>query len=144
MFRLQTMFDLAQSCLAELYPHSEDGFTWQEIYTQLGEAETAVQREVVGPYEVEPLNGRFMIWKRARHVFSEALRVYQFRDLLLSSVGEAGGLDKHLGQLMAQSQVSCRDDFDCSCPELNQMVDIGMSNGSLGTRLTGEPTAWSD
>ncbi|KAI9205342.1 ribosomal protein S5 domain 2-type protein [Polychytrium aggregatum] len=79
----------------------------------------------------------FQLHSRAKHVFSEARRVYQFRDLLISSDDSSGDLLKELGELMNQSQASCSDLFHCSCPEIDELVEICRRSGALGSRLTG-------
>jgi galactokinase len=38
---------------------------------------------------------------------------------------------------MDGSQKSLRDLYNCSCDELNQIIEIAKRNGSLGSRLTG-------
>ena len=42
-----------------------------------------------------------------------------------------------LGLLMNASHESLRTNYDCSCPELNAVVEIARKHGSLGSRLTG-------
>jgi hypothetical protein len=43
-----------------------------------------------------------------------------------------------LGDLMSGSHVSCRDLYQCSCEELDQLVEVSNKAGALGARLTGE------
>lgn len=80
----------------------------------------------------------FELYKRAKHVYAEAGRVFQFIDLsqgILSSQNE--DLLNALGQVMNASQASCRDLFDCSCPELDLLTSLSLEAGAHGSRLTG-------
>ena len=67
----------------------------------------------------------FHPYSRAMHVFNEAERVLKAINATTT---------KEMGQLMRESQFSCKELFDCSCPEINQLCS--MSN-SEGCRLTG-------
>jgi galactokinase len=81
----------------------------------------------------------FELLKRARHVCSEAERVWQFQ-YAAEGKGIEGGEEaqlKRLGELMVASQSSCRDDYECSSPGLNTLCELAMSNGAYGARLTG-------
>ena len=42
-----------------------------------------------------------------------------------------------LGKLMSESHASCRDLYECSCPELDELAVLCEKFGSYGTRLTG-------
>jgi galactokinase len=45
---------------------------------------------------------------------------------------------KALGVLMVQAHASERDDFECSCPEIDFLVETAITlHGCLGARLTG-------
>ncbi|XP_029910584.1 N-acetylgalactosamine kinase [Myripristis murdjan] len=77
---------------------------------------------------------QFKLHQRAKHVYSEAARVLQFKTLCDSRVAESMQL---LGDLMNQSHASCRDLYECSCSELDQLVDICLKSGAVGSRLTG-------
>jgi N-acetylgalactosamine kinase len=35
---------------------------------------------------------------------------------------------------MSQSHTSCRDDYECSAPDLDVLVDLCMANGAFGAR----------
>ncbi|KAM3870697.1 N-acetylgalactosamine kinase [Diretmus argenteus] len=76
----------------------------------------------------------FKLHQRAKHVYGEAARVLQFKSVCDSEPAESIQL---LGDLMNQSHASCRDLYECSCPELDQLVDICLKSGAVGSRLTG-------
>ncbi|XP_076589321.1 N-acetylgalactosamine kinase [Chaetodon auriga] len=76
----------------------------------------------------------FKLYQRAKHVYCEAARVLQFKSVCDSEPAESRQL---LGDLMNQSHASCRDLYECSCPELDQLVDICLKSGAVGSRLTG-------
>ncbi|XP_052399908.1 N-acetylgalactosamine kinase [Carassius gibelio] len=76
----------------------------------------------------------FKLYQRARHVYGEAARVLQFKAVCDSSPASAVA---QLGDLMNQSHASCRDLYECSCPELDRLVDICLQAGAVGSRLTG-------
>ena len=46
-------------------------------------------------------------------------------------------LNKKLGDLMNETQASCTDVYECSCPELDELCVIARKAGSYGSRLTG-------
>ncbi|OAY62544.1 Galactokinase [Ananas comosus] len=78
----------------------------------------------------------FKLFQRALHVYSEARRVYAFRDTVISKLSDEDKLKK-LGDLMNESHYSCSVLYECSCPELEELVKICRDNGALGARLTG-------
>jgi len=71
---------------------------------------------------------------RARHVLTEAERVSRFREIC--NLHDDKALVE-LGRLMDESHASCSGDYDCSCPELDDLVSICRKAGALGARLTG-------
>ncbi len=73
-----------------------------------------------------------VLMKRARHVVSENRRVLEAVRVL-----ESGDMDR-FGELMNQSHVSLRDDYEVSSRELDALVEIAWkSHGVLGARMTG-------
>jgi len=74
---------------------------------------------------------RFVLLRRMRHVLSEAERV-QRADAALQR-GDAVAF----GDLMDASHASCRDDYEISCPELEELVALARAAGAVGARLTG-------
>jgi galactokinase len=70
--------------------------------------------------------------RRARHVVTENQRVLEAATVLQR--GDVG----RFGQLLTQSHLSLRDDYEVSGTELDMLVEISASTpGVLGARLTG-------
>lgn len=78
----------------------------------------------------------YKLHQRAAHVYSEAKRVYAFKDTVYSNLSEEDKLRK-LGDLMNDSHHSCSVLYECSCPDLEELVTVCRDNGALGARLTG-------
>jgi galactokinase len=78
---------------------------------------------------------KLRLWQRVRHVWREAERVQQFRMLLTED--DSPEQLQSLGALMLASHMSCRDDYECSCLELDLIVDTAQQAGAYGARLTG-------
>ncbi|XP_009788882.1 galactokinase-like [Nicotiana tabacum] len=78
----------------------------------------------------------YKLHQRAAHVYSEAKRVHAFKDTVSSELSDEDMLKK-LGDLMNESHNSCSVLYECSCPELEELVKICRDNGALGARLTG-------
>ncbi|MBN1292017.1 MAG: galactokinase [Candidatus Latescibacteria bacterium] len=73
----------------------------------------------------------FLIRTRVLHVFTEAQRVEDSCTTLFNNDL------KTFGTLMNESHKSCDINYGLSTPELNTLVEIMISNGALGARLTG-------
>ena len=83
---------------------------------------------------------KFKLHRRAMHVYSEAKRVYDFKNICDTAQVEAGDKTnslKKLGQLMYQSHESCSKLYECSHPALDELVDLSNLYGAYGARLTG-------
>jgi len=71
-------------------------------------------------------------FRRCRHVISENGRVREARTAMTDGDPIA------FGQLMLAGHASERDDFECSCEEINFLVDTAITlPGCFGARLTG-------
>ncbi|GAX80555.1 hypothetical protein CEUSTIGMA_g7992.t1, partial [Chlamydomonas eustigma] len=124
--------------------HLHEGrYTLEEIEGILG---TSLQKLFEGNamslkvLEAGREDGGFLLQNRALHVFEEAQRVRQFKAICDTSSSCAEGSDdklRALGSFMDDSHASCSNLFECSCPELNQLVEAAKSSGALGARLTG-------
>ncbi|KAK7053464.1 galactokinase [Paramarasmius palmivorus] len=109
------------------------GVLMEEMIEKTGMSKEAFDDVYLSWVEVEATH--FQLYKRAKHVFTEALRVLQFRQTCLSS--STGDVIRQLGKLMNESQTSCNELYECSCPELNQLTQIARDAGAFGSRLTG-------
>jgi galactokinase len=97
----------------------------EQAETVVGPLRTATAEDLVAIDDVE-------VRRRARHVVTENLRVRAFAEAL-------GRRDLALvGELMAASHRSLRDDFEVSTGALDALVDrLGRHGGVHGVRLTG-------
>ena len=91
-------------------------------------------REVTSMKELESAreNMSSVIYKRARHVVTEIKRT--------EAGAKALSADDYneFGRLMYESHESLRDDFEVSCEELDQLVELARSvDGVYGSRMTG-------
>jgi len=111
--------------------HEED-YTVQEVLEILEIDQDYLQKNILTT-NTQDLK-KFRLYQRALHVYSEAARVYRFRE-----VCRAGGETAltQLGLLMAESHSSCSNLYQCSSPGLDKLVELSTRFGSLGARLTG-------
>jgi galactokinase len=128
------------------YLPQEEGYTREQISDILDVSVPELEERYMTKF---PVRGeKFLLQQRASHVFGEAARVLRFRELLSNpptpksdaSAGAAAaddGLLKALGALMNETQDSCRDVYDCSCPELDELCALARGAGAYGSRLTG-------
>jgi N-acetylgalactosamine kinase len=79
----------------------------------------------------------FELLKRARHVASEADRVFKFQEACEGKGGDIESTLKAMGQLMSSSHASCRDDYECSSEGLDALTTLATASGAYGSRLTG-------
>lgn len=121
--------------LAGDYLPQEDGYSRSDICGLLGVSEDELNQRYMSKFPVRA--EKFKLRQRALHVFTEALRVIRFRQLLSSPPSDGNTLIQSLGDLMNQTQTSCRDIYDCSCPELDELCELARSAGATGSRLTG-------
>ena len=72
-----------------------------------------------------------LLQRRAKHCMTEHRRTLKAIDCLQS------GDIKQFGQLMIESHISMRDDFEITRPEIDRLVEDAIRFGALGARLTG-------
>ena len=134
--KLEDMPKLAKDVLkAEPYTNEEicqalgvaSGSLAEDVLPEMSESAKAAAKEL-------PI---FKLLDRACHVYQEAYRVIQFRDTVVNASQPVTGVAARLGQLMNESHLSCSKLYECSCTELDQLVEVCIANGALGSRLTG-------
>merc|ERR1719456_2230356 len=71
---------------------------------------------------------------RVQHVLEEAARVSK-----AVALAKSGGehVAQELGELMNASHTSCAELYECSCPELDELVSVMRGAGAVGARLMG-------
>ncbi|XP_054793259.1 galactokinase [Prosopis cineraria] len=114
----------------------EEPYAVEEIEKITGEKLTSFLGNNAAYLDVLKVAKHYKLHQRAAHVYSEARRVHAFKDIVSSNLSEAETLKK-LGDLMNESHYSCSVLYECSCPELEELVNICRKNGALGARLTG-------
>ncbi|KAM1723392.1 hypothetical protein COP2_022277 [Malus domestica] len=114
----------------------EEPYTAGEIEEILRESLPSILKDSSSSLDVLNVAKNFKLSQRASHVYSEAKRVHAFKDTVSSTVSDEDKLKK-LGDLMNDSHYSCSVLYECSCPELEELVHICRENGALGARLTG-------
>ncbi|MCJ1465570.1 galactokinase [Pseudocyphellaria aurata] len=134
--QLQKMLALVR----EVLPKTQ-GYTLEDIASLLSLPASTLWKNITAEFPIRA--SRFRLAERATHVFSEALRVLEFKSLLRQYPHQqtpsepTSNLLTRLGALMNSTQSSCRDDYDCSCPELDHLCAIARDAGAYGSRLTG-------
>ena len=129
----QQVDSMIETAGSKLRPH--DDYTREDIAQVLGLSVETLEKEYMSKFPVQA--DVFRLRHRALHVFEEARRVLDFKAVLSSSESLPDEKLKYLGDLMNKTQTSCRDIYDCSCPEINDICQIAREAGAYGSRLTG-------
>ncbi|KZT02253.1 Galactokinase [Laetiporus sulphureus 93-53] len=115
------------------------GVTMEEMIDMSGLGEAAFQEVYLSWVDVEATH--FQLYKRTKHVFEEALRVLQFREICLRAADAPSPLPEstliELGALMDASHRSASTLCENSCPEVDELVRIAKDAGAYGSRITG-------
>lgn len=117
----------------------EDGYTREEVAKVLNVSVADLEKRFMLKFPVRA--DKFKLRQRALHVFNEALRVIRFLTLLQNPIHtgatDTTGYNEKLAALMNETQDSCRDLYECSCPEIDRICAIARQAGAYGSRLTG-------
>jgi galactokinase len=134
--QLAELIDLTSKTLTK-----PEGYTREEIAAVLNLTVDELNAKFTSRFPVRA--ERFKLRQRALHVYSEAQRVLQFLALLETNPttdadsGDTTAYNTRLGNLLNETQSSCRDVYECSCPEIDELCAIARKAGAYGSRLTG-------
>ena len=121
------------------YLPQDEGYTREQISEILSMDIPEMEQKYMKKFPIRA--ERFKLRQRALHVFGEAIRVLKFMDLLSApppkTDKENTELLRSLGELLNDTQDSCRDIYENSCPELDELCQIARKHGAYGSRLTG-------
>lgn len=132
---LGKMVDIVKECL------HEEPYTHSEICQLLEIPDGQLVEEVLPHMSVQARDAaarlqRFKLYQRAMHVYNEAHRVIKFKETTeIQQDPHDTGIE--LGALMTGSHDSCSGLYECSCPQLDQLVKVCQEGGACGARLTG-------
>jgi len=110
----------------------EEAYTREEVCKELQISDEELIKECLNPTTATVQT--FKLYHRAKHVYSEANRVWTFKKICEEKNDNSLAV---LGDLMNASQESCSKDYECSCVELDELTKICRESGALGSRLTG-------
>ena len=117
----------------------EEGYTREEVAKVLNVTVDDLEKRFISKCPVRA--ERFKLRQRALHCFSEALRVLRFYTLLERPVHTGASdttvFNNQLGDLLNEAQDSARDLYECSCPEIDNIVTIARGAGAYAGRSTG-------
>jgi galactokinase len=129
--------DLVQK--VDQYLPQEEGYTRQQISEITGMSIQDLEEKYMRKFPIRA--ERFKLRQRTIHVFGEAIRVLKFNDMLSAPAPQTDKeneeLLQSLGELLNDTQDSCRDVYENSCPELDELCELARKAGSYGSRLTG-------
>ncbi|KAI9803016.1 MAG: hypothetical protein M1825_002249 [Sarcosagium campestre] len=111
------------------------GYTREDVCDILGISSDDLNSRYMSKFPVRAES--FLLQQRALHVFTEAIRVLKFMALLTSPFDDSEHLLKSMGSILNETQTSCREIYDCSCPEIDELCQLAREAGAYGSRLTG-------
>ncbi|MGX5356921.1 galactokinase [Kocuria sp. KH4] len=113
------------------HSHADGGYGARRASCEAGAAAlgAASLRDVPADADLSGLDA--VTARRVRHVLTENARVLATVERLRA--GDVAGI----GELLAASHASLRDDYEVSCPELDLAVDTARAAGAIGARMTG-------
>ena len=129
-YQIDSVIQATQDLLTQ-----EQGYTREEIGQLLGISVSDLEAKYLSSFPVQA--ERFLLRQRALHCFKEARRVLDFKACLAHAKTLDDSKIHYLGQLLNESQASCREVYECSAPQVDEICAIARKAGTWGSRLTG-------
>ena len=129
--------------ISNMFSESKGRFTVNEIQELLGaDSLECLSEKIHFPLKslnlIVEANGeqfKFNLLDRALHVYKEVNRVLKMQSI---DSNETNDFKLNLvGQLLNESHQSLRELYECSCDELDRLIDLSNLNGAKGAKLTG-------
>lgn len=114
---------------------SQRSYTREDISNILGIDVPTLEQTYMSKFPIQA--DKFLLRQRAIHVLHEARRVIFFKNTLTNSKTLDNITLEYLGSLMNETQYSCKEIYECSCPEIDEICAIARRAGTYGSRLTG-------
>lgn len=114
---------------------TQQSYTRNDISKILGISVPTLEETYMSKFPIQA--SEFFLKQRATHVLHEARRVLFFKNTLTNSPFLNDTTLKYLGNLMNETQASCREVYECSSPEIDEICAIARKAGTYGSRLTG-------
>ena len=106
--------------------------------TALAELQKVIDVKGLGDLSIEEYEANKDAIKDADRKLKAKHAVYENQRTIQAVKALKDGDIKLFGQLMNQSHISLRDDYDVSCPEIDVLVDAAWTvDGVIGSRITG-------
>ena len=126
---LDSMLNQLDFTFARDNKKAQEPYTRDEVLKQLQISDDDLKKFVLSA-NTQDMDS-FWLYKRAEHVFSEALRVVQF-GRICNNAGENSNSAIKLGLMMDGSHWSCSKGYQCSSTELDTLTDAARDAGALG------------
>ena len=114
---------------------SKESYSREDISSILGIDVHTLEKTYMSKFPIQA--SIFLLRQRATHVLHEARRVIFFKNTLTNSPALDTTTLEYLGNLMNETQDSCKNIYECSCPEIDDICAIARRTGTYGSRLTG-------
>ena len=132
-YNLEQMLELMEKA----FPKKTE-MTWQEIKDHWNVEDPLVIAHYVNHWDkVRDHNQSLELYKRCRYILTETQRTFAIKKLCLDQSIDDETKMVELGKLLDDGQRSSLEEYDCSGPELEEIMSMGREAGAYGGKLSG-------